>query len=704
MAEEFDKAFDKTGAGSDVNQQSKSSADDARTRRENLKDMTEAFSKKNLFGKEAPNEEATQKAVLEAATDLNTQLSDQLASQRYTAKSAAATFNIFKRMEEAAEVQATEAVEEKFEDNQKAIKSLEQQESIKANTLEAAEAQKEQAVQGAERGSMIGKLGKGLAMAGLGAAGLGVALLMSAKAAKEFQDVDGKKIATNIKDVLSINEGKLDGEGGLLKFYAEGGTLIAVLTGLGIGLGIFGVGSAAAGAAEKFAGFDGSSVAKNVLTLLSIKDNLGGNLHMLTDSAFFYGAMVMLGAGLGIFGVGAAVAGAGMTIGDQMSLEEKKTVEDGVAKFSQEGFADAIKRNVMTLLSISDEVGGAVNLIGEGLTFGTAMTAIAIGLSVFAAGSMVSAYGAGADEVLKQFTDGTGFADTLKANVLTLLSISDEVGGKKEFFAESGTFMAAMTAISVGVGLFGGAQVVAAIGDYFTKDDFADTLKKNVGTLLSIADTRDNVKQDADDVKYALKTISEGMALYGSNNLSTAFDNFKAGILEFFTSGDSPLDVALQVADRGEDLKTGADGMKNLAGAFESFGKIDMSKLKVDPDFADDLEEFTSKLNEMFGSEDSSFAFMTFEGEESQFNSVIQATEVFDAFADSMERVSIAGAGLATPNLDGLQLNLSGGGTQTPVIVQNIIQQGATTTQATSNTVISSEFTDSTSTSITETN
>ena len=27
MAEEFDKAFDKTGAGSDVNQQSKSSAD-----------------------------------------------------------------------------------------------------------------------------------------------------------------------------------------------------------------------------------------------------------------------------------------------------------------------------------------------------------------------------------------------------------------------------------------------------------------------------------------------------------------------------------------------------------------------------------------------------------------------------------------------------------------------------------------------------
>lgn len=705
MAEEFDKAFNKTGSGSDEGQQS--AADLKKERKESLAALTETFSKKNLFGKEAPNEEATQKAVLESQVEIIEVARNQVEQQQSMNMTIADIFGVIDERQKKQEQLDSDLAENEFEDQQLAKEQAAKQDELLKKTTDSTKAQQEQAVQGAERGSMIGKLGGAMAGAGIAAAGIGLALFASAKAMKEFDDVDGKAVADNVKHIMAIAP-DADGKGSLLGFFAKGGTLTAVLAGLGVGLGYFGVGSAAAGAAEKFAGFSGESVKNNVLTLLSIKDELGGNLDMLTDSGGFLLAMTMLGAGLAVFGVGSAVAGAGMTAGDAISLEEKKTIDDGVEKFSSEGFADAIKRNVLTLLSIDDAVGGKGNLLGESSVFFLSMVGIAAGLAVFGAGATVAGVGQGYAEGIAYFTgSGELFAEQIKANVITLLSIDDELKGKDEsFVGESSKFLLAMTGIGAGLAVFGAGATAGALGtaiaNFLSKEDnFSQSIKNQVSTLLSIGDDRDDMEADARKVKNSLITISEGVSEFGSNNLKTAFDNFKSGILDFFTGGESPLEVAMKVADRADDLEKGAGGMKTLADSFRTFGRLDLDDMKIDDDFIDGLDDFTDKINDMFGQEAKEGFFFDTAAKESEFAGVIAATEIFNNYAESIERVNDAGVGLQAPNFDGLNLTMSGttSSTQPNVVVVN---QGSTATTSTSNTVITTELSDSTSQSITK--
>ena len=55
--------------------------------------------------------------------------------------------------------------------------------------------------------------------------------------------------------------------------------------------------------------------------------------------------------------------------------------------FGQGNFAEGIKQNVVTLLSIKDELGGNAALLIDGVTFAAAMTGVAAGLAVFGLGS-----------------------------------------------------------------------------------------------------------------------------------------------------------------------------------------------------------------------------------------------------------------------------------------------------------------------------
>ena len=60
------------------------------------------------------------------------------------------------------------------------------------------------------------------------------------------------------------------------------------------------------------------------------------------------------------------------------------------------------------------------------------MTGVALGLAVFGLGSAVG----GISSALDLFTGGS-FADGIKQNVLTLLSIKDEMGGVGAFLGDS---------------------------------------------------------------------------------------------------------------------------------------------------------------------------------------------------------------------------------------------------------------------------
>ena len=693
---DFDKAFENTGAG--AGQDQKSEADLKKERQDSLKDLTEVFSKKNLFGKEKPNEEATQKAVLEQTVELQKALVEQLSSQKSTEQAAASIFQTIEVREQKQSKVDQDAAEDAFESKQLIKDQNKKQDELLEVTGAGTEAQEEQAVQGAKRGSMIGKLGMAMAGAGIAAAGIGVALFASAKAMKEFDDVDGKAVASNIKEIMSIVP-KADGEGALLSFLAEGGTLALALYGLGIGLGVFGVGSAAAGAAEKFAGFDAQSIKDNVGILLSIDEDAGGKGNLIGDSAVFLLAMTGIGAGLAIFGLGSAAAGAG------------QGVAEGISRFSDnKNFAQNIKDNVLTLLSIDDAAGGKANLIGDSATFLLAMTGIGAGLAIFGAGTAVAGIGQGLAEGINHFSSDKSFADTIKHNVLTLLSIDDELAAKGEsFIGDSAEFLLAMGGIGAGLAVFGAGSAAGALGaglaNFMSKEgDFSKDIKDKVNTLLSIGDDRSDLVGDAENLRDAMIKIGDGVAKFGSKSLENAFSNFVGGILDFFTGGDSPIEIAMKVADKGDDLKKGAEGMSILADSFKTFGRLDMSDMKIDSDFIDSLEDFTDKVNDMFGHEAYDGFLFDREAKESEFTGIIAATEIFNSFADSMERVTDAGINLQGPNVGGLQLNIASSGMANSGGVTVIQNTSSPTSITSSSAVISNNLTDSTSTSITETN
>ncbi len=408
-------------------------------------------------------------------------------------------------------------------------------------------------------GGALGAAGKGLGGAisgvglGIGAAGagIGVALLGAATFAEKIANLDGKKIKDNIVEIMSIP----DSVGGGLEMLKDGGALTLALTGLGIGLAAFAIGSGAAAGVAMFT--DGSNFAATikgqVVELLSIKDELGGNTKMLADGGAFYLAMMGIGLGLAVFGAGSAIAG----------------MSDGLKTFTGTGnFAENIKEQVVTLLSISDELGGAGNLIGQGAAFLLAMTGIGLGLAVFGAGSAVGGLGT----ALADFSTG-GFAQGIKDSVVTLLSISDELGGAGNLIGDGAEFLLAMTGIGLGLAVFGiGANVAGlttALAD-FTTGGFAQSIVDNVTTLLGISESLGGAKAfigDSATFLLAMTGIGAGLLAFGAGRGIGAFID---GVGKLF-GGESPMEKILRLADNVESIKEIKPALTDAGAGLEKF-------------------------------------------------------------------------------------------------------------------------------------
>jgi hypothetical protein len=659
---EFDKAFGKTGAGNE----------EEMNRKKDLKELTSVFSKKNIFGKEKPAEEATQAAILEQNKSVESAIRT-LPNQEQLLKDIADVFTAQKR--EASET-AFEAEQDRLDQN----KILTQQTETGQET---AKASKVQAKESKNRGSMLGKMGGALAGAGIAAAGIGVALFASAKALKEFENVNMKKVSGNVKEILEIVP-KADGEGALLKFYAEGGTLAAVLGGLGIGLGVFAIGGAAAGAAEKFAGFDGQSIKDNVLTLLSISEASGGNFDFLIDSAFFLAAMTGIAGGLAVFGGGSATAALGTG------------AAEGINHFSSdETFADTIKKNVLTLLSIDEAVGGKGNLIGESAVFLGAMTTIAAGLALFGAGAATAGLGQGAAEGIAKFS-GTGdlFAQQIKDNVVILLSIDDAIKESGDsFIGESSQFFKAMTGIGAGLAVFGVGSAIAGVGSglsAFTSKEgnFAQDIKDKITTLLSIGDDRTDLQKDAETVKSALGTIGDGIASFGSDEFSAALSSFGSKAFNFLSGANSPLVMAMDIADKSDELEKGANSLTTLADGFGKLGNIESAAFKIDNDTIENLVEFSNAMTLLAGGSISEDGFIygeyITEGQD-QTIQLLKVANAFNALADGMERVNDSAKNLSSADvMSGIELYSSGSAANmgVPVIINQISNSTSNVTSA----------------------
>ena len=433
--------------------------------------------------------------------------------------------------------------------------------------------------------------------------------------------------------------GFLGGSGGLL------GGLGSLIGGAGSGVGMagLGIGALLAGGGyflQALENFDGKKVKENVLELFAISEAFnGGMLEFFATGGLFGAAMTGIGVGLAAFGIGSAAVG----LADALN-----------SFFGVEDWAQSVKDNVITLLSIADGIGGNINFLLQGQVFGLAMTGLGLGLAVFGAGSAI----AGIGEAITRFTAGEDWAQTIKNNVLTLMSIADDLGGAGAFIGESAVFLLAMTGIATGLAVFGAGSTIVGISELITRDDWAQKIKNDVMTLMSIEDdlggkaaifgetgtflaammgiaaglavfgagsgivglseliSRDDwatkIKDDvlallsiadslpSDDTfmgesgKFflAMSGISAGLGVFAAGQFVGTLGNAITEVVSFFTGAENPFDQLMRLADNADELILGATALEKITAALNTFANIKISSVNLDfKQLAKDLGE-----------------------------------------------------------------------------------------------------------------
>ena len=161
-------------------------------------------------------------------------------------------------------------------------------------------------------------------------------------------------------------------------------------------------------------------------------------------------------------GVGAAALGIGVGVAAVISQVPK------LVEAFENADMEKIKKNMMVLTTMEDELGGKAEMMKEGGALLVYLTGLGIGLAVFAAGSSFAV-------AVDKFSED-GWPQRIVDNVETLLGIA-ELNTE-----DTGQVFKTLSAIGVGLGAFG-------IGSFFAKASSTEdalTVKQAVATYLSI--------------------------------------------------------------------------------------------------------------------------------------------------------------------------------------------------------------------------
>ena len=397
---------------------------------------------------------------------------------------------------------------------------------------------------------MLGKLGGmmgGAAMAaGALLAGVGIGAAGLTYAMGKMEELDTKKIKENVDDLLSMAESDRMTVGNVAGVSA---TMFA----LGVGLAAFTIGEGASKAVAKFS--EGSDwpqdIKDNVETLLSIGDipGMGG------DAAAVSATLLGLGVGLAAFGIGKAADGVGTAI----------------QSFTEGNFADSIKKEVGTLLSIDTGKDGQVG------DFVGTMSGLGLGLAAFGIGKAVGGMG----DAITKFSGGDNFAQGIKDEVETLLSIDTTSG------IDAKTFKKTLSGLGAGLAAFG-------IGSFFASGDgVADSVKKEVDTLLTIGDGADMDRTLA--ATGSLVALGVGLAAFGAGKGVNALADLGSSIVGFFTGSKSPVEQAIEVGEKADTITAGADAFSAFADVFERMSTMGDISIDMD-DSIEEMVEYTKLL------------------------------------------------------------------------------------------------------------
>lgn len=493
------------------------------------------------------------------------------------------------------------------------------------------------------------------------------------------------------KDTAQANsEESRKGRGGGL------GKIGGILTGAGIAAAGIGVGIAAVfytapKLIEAFEDMDVKKIAQNVETLVGINQTVeekGGNL--LKDGGSLALAMTGIGIGLLALGIGSGVAG-------------------GIDKFLDDGWAEKVKDNVTTLLSINNLAGGSLDFIGKGGGFALAMTGLGVGLAAFGIGKTVDGIG----HAINKFSAGDNFAERIKNEVETLLSIdlSKADGKKTKFIAtmtslglglvafaigEAGSgvaesinmfqdenfakgikdevetlleipnlpgvagdtagFLAVMGGISAGLGAFAVTKGAAGLSEFLNLGgNFAEGIKDEVATILSIGENADSERTKK--ASAALIEISKGIGIFAGAQGLGALSGLSSSILNFFTGNSNPINQALKLGENAEDVQAGADAFTDFANAISKFSNIN---LDFDAEaFAKDLYAASKTLElALVGGSEGIIFKSKFVGLNNLTSDIDQAIVNINKLKDSLSLDIEGGASMQIPNkIEGLNVN-----------------------------------------------
>ena len=392
------------------------------------------------------------------------------------------------------------------------------------------------ALASAKIGGALGVIGLGLIAFGTGKGIASVAEVINTFAvkagAREFADA----VKYDLETLLSINSDNADTLAAL--------DIAGAMTAIGLGLLGFSGGKAIATVAEvvnTFAKKAGArefadAVKYDMETLLSIDAGKASTLGAIDIAA----AMTAIGVGLAVFGGGKGVASAAEIVAALST------------KIGEREFADAIKEDIETLLSI--DTGGLL----DGVKLAANMTAIGTGLAVFGVGKGAAATA----EIVASLSQKIGeraFADAIKEDIETLLSIEMGEG------LDSIKFAASMSAIGIGLAVFAGgkgmasaAEMVSTLSNKIGDKTFAEGIKDDVETLLSITATEG--AGDFDFLK-AMTDISAGLALFAGAEFVSGLVGAATGILSFVSGEQSPIKKVLALAESADDLEKVGKGL-----------------------------------------------------------------------------------------------------------------------------------------------
>ena len=466
-------------------------------------------------------------------------------------------------------------------------------------------------------GASLGGLGigAGVAMGGLGALFAGGGYLL-----KQLAEFDGKAVVANVRELFKI----ADLTTGIGDAFVKGGQFFLTMTGLGLGLAIFGIGSTIAGLGDALLNFTNanwaSSIVGNVVTLLSIKDALGGNADLLKDGGAFFLAMTGIGVGLGVFGAGSALVGLGqfMTkddwakkvvervttllsistlLGDNAELLKKggafflamTGIGAGLAVFGagsalvglgqfivKDDWATKVYDSVATLMKINELIPADSSALAEGGSFVTIMGGIALGLIAFTIGSSANSMAT----ALAQFSGaGAKFADDIVYNVKKLMEISNLS------FGDVAKFTGFMTAIAAGLFAFAVGKGANAMGDVIGKftGNFADNIVKDVNTLMAMINDPNVNQEKANEFSSIMGTIAAGLVKFSAGKFIGTLASAAAGVLSFLSGSTSPIQEIRNIAKEADNIEKGANAIGSIADNLDKIGglKFDGSNINI---------------------------------------------------------------------------------------------------------------------------